>query len=252
MITALRKSFKSRFYKIILWVTILATGGVFSAFEMVRLFLGASTSHWVVKVNGKAIDYAVFTRKVADEQERVRMIRMQYGQYADLILQMMHASSNPEVMAVDATIRETLLDQSARHLALAVSSDFMAEKLNDLMFIQKELSDLVPMYVIEAPGVVNMRALRVYLQRNNISMETFEALVIQAIKRHTLGQLVSMADYIPSFELKRQFIKDYVSKRYSVKKLSLLTILNQLKKKQYLMLTCKIILIVKMQNQSGI
>ena len=230
MISMLRKSFKTRLYKIILWITILATGGVFSVFELIRLIIGGSTNKWVVKVNGHAIDSDMFARKVADEQERMRMIRAQYGPYADMIFQMIHASSDPEVAALDSVIREELLNESAQKLSLAIAPDYVQEKLKDLMFIQKELSDIVPMYVLEAPGVVNMRALRIHLQRTGMSMETFNELVAQAIKRHVLAQLVGAADYVPLFELKRKFIKDYVPKKYSIKTITMASMITEVSK----------------------
>jgi len=215
MISTLRKNFKTRFYKAVLWITILATGGVFSAFELVRLFFGSETKKWVVTVNGKAIDYGVFTRKVVDEQERMRALRAQYGAYADLLMQLMHASSDPKVAAIDSAIRESLLNQAAGSLSLSISPEYSADKLRDMMFLQKELSDVVPLFVLEAPGVINLRSLRVYLQRSGISTEQFDELVEQAIKRHLLAELVSSADYIPSFEVERLFRKDHVAKKYS-------------------------------------
>jgi hypothetical protein len=47
MITAIRKSFKSKAYKIILWITILALAGVFSLPELLKM---GEKSSWFAKV----------------------------------------------------------------------------------------------------------------------------------------------------------------------------------------------------------
>lgn len=213
MITAIRKSFQSKSYKIVIWITILALAGVFSIPQLIR---DLRTSTWVAKVNGAQIPYTDFVFKARAQEARIQMLRQQYGQLADLLLQSLGVSADPKIFALEMLIKEELIAEVAQRMNLRVSPTFVSEKLASPTFVQQELSDLVPVFVMDPYAGINMQALRAYLQRLRISMSDFEDKVDRVIERKTLMDLVNGALYLPDFVLKEQYRAEYLAKRYSI------------------------------------
>ena len=233
MITTIRKSFKTRAYKIVLWVTLLAAAGVFSVIEMARnLFFGSSqNSGWVLQVNDSKFFAPDFIRAVADQEERIKMLRAQYGQYADLYLQMMGMSTDPKLLAINSLTRKALLNGVATQLDLHASDETAQARLKDPMFIYQELSDYAPFFTWDhSLGGINPLALNEYHRRVGITTADFDAEVIKAAQREELKKLVEHSVYVPEFELKEQFAQTFLGRKFSVATISGEQILNRVKK----------------------
>lgn len=213
MITTLRRSFKSNFNKIILWITILALTGILTLPE---LFKRSSSSPWVALVNGDEVSYNDFARKAAMVQERMNSLRAQYGEYADFFFQALGFSADPKRMAMEQLIQESVLNQAASNLGMQVSDAYIAEKLSNPLFVQQELGDVVPMAVFDPSGGINPRALHNYLRHIRLSGAEFEENIEHALERKAMREIAAGASYIPELELKQQFIANYVDKNYSV------------------------------------
>jgi parvulin-like peptidyl-prolyl isomerase len=234
MIIALRKSIKSRTFRIILWVILLAACGAFSVFEFLRTsFFGGSSgnSPWIMKISGHSITMPEYMRAVADQEMRIRFIRSQYGQYADLYFQMMGMKLDPQALAVDALIRKTLLNTVADQLPLHVDSGLAQSQLNNPVLISQELSDIVPLSAWDpALGGINPLLLNAYLQQMHISSSEFDAQLVQGIKRNDVKNLVEHSIYIPEFELKEKFAQNYLGHKFTIATISLQDMLEQVKK----------------------
>ena len=195
-----------------LWVIFLAMavgGGLFSIFEMIRTsFFGQTTGNWVLQINKQVINAPEFMRSVAEQEERIRMIRSQYGQYADLYFQMMGMRLDPQDLAAKALIRKALLNQVAAQMPLAVSPEMAQSQLNNPMFISQEISDLVPFFTWDhSLGGVNPVMLHSYLQQIGVSTDEFNHELSLAIQRNDIRNLVEHGAYIPEFEPKSNLLK---------------------------------------------
>lgn len=233
MITLIRKSFKTRAYKIVLWITFLAVAGVFSVIEMARSFFFGSGSDkgWVLQVNNKSFYAPEFMRAVADQEERMRMLRAQYGQYADLYLQMMGMSTDPKALALNSLTRKALLNDVAQQLPLAVSEEKAQSHLKDPMFIYQELSDYAPLFAWDQSiGGINPLILAEYHRKAGISSADFAQELNNAVKRDVLKKLVEHSVYVPEFEIKENFAQNYLGRKFSIATISLEQILNRVKK----------------------
>ncbi len=213
MITEIRKSFKSKSYKIILWVTIFALAGVFSLPQLMRDF---GTKMWIVDVNGAQVPYSDFVVKAQAQEMRIQMLRQQYGQLADMLLQSLGVSADPKVFALQNLIKDELVTEVANASNVKISPTFIAEKLKSPQFVQQELSDLVPMFVMDPYTGINTQALRAYLQRMRMSMSDFEQSVDKILERRIVMDFLTGALYVPEFILKERYIADFVAKRYSL------------------------------------
>lgn len=233
MITVIRKSFKSRAYKIFLWVTLLAVAGVFSVVEMIKnIFTGkAGGSSWVLQVNNTTILMPEFARSVADQQERIRIMRAQYGQYADMYFQMMGLSLDPQRLALDSLVRKSLLNQIAAKMPLHVASDVAQSQLNNPMLISQELSDLVPFATWDPSlGGINRNLLHGYLRQMGISKPEFDEQLAQGIKRNDVRLLVEHAAYTPEFQTKQHFSNLFLGHKFSIATINSQDVLAQVKK----------------------
>ncbi len=232
MITLIRKSFKTRAYKIFLWITLLSVAGVVSLVEIIKnIFGGRTTSGWVLTVNRTTIGMPEYVRAVADQQERIRIMRAQYGQYADLYFQMMGLSLDPARLAVDSLIRKSLLNQVAHKMPLYVASDLAQSQLNNPMLISQELSDVVPFSTWDPSlGGINRNLLHGYLRQVGISSSDFAQLLAEGVKRNDVRLLVEHAAYTPEFQTKQQFSNLYLGHKFSIVTIGNQDMLAQAKK----------------------
>lgn len=232
MIIALRKSIKSRTFKIILWIVILAASGALSIFEFARSsFFGKTGMSWIFQVNGQKIYVPEFMRSVADQEERIRIMRAQYGQYADLYFQMMGMKMDPKELAANDLIRKALVNSVADKLPLYIDQESAQNQLNNPILISQEISDLVPFSTWDPSlGGINPLALQAYLQHVGVSSAEFNQQLVQAIKRSDVKKLVEHAAYTPEFELKEQFAKNYLGHKFSIAIISGQDILAHVKK----------------------
>ena len=218
-----------------LWTIFLAMtvgGGLFSLVEVIRMtFFGAPTANWVLQVNKHTITAPEFMRAVADQEERIRIVRSQYGQYADLYFQMMGMKLDPVGLATKSLIGKSLVNDVAAQLPLHVDKTVARAQLNNPMFISQEISDLVPFFTWDhSLGGINPVMLHQYLQQIGVSSDDFERELIKAVKRSDLKSLIDHGSYIPDFELKKQFAQNYLGHKFSIMTISEQNIQDQLKK----------------------
>ena len=213
MITAIRKSFKSKIYKVILWVTIVALAGLFS---LPGLFKMGSRVFWFAQVNNETISQSDYQQKVVLQEERMHALRAQFGAQADLLLQNLGMSLNPKVFAQDAVIQDALSNQAGKELSLHVSNEYVLERLSNPLFVRQELTDVVPFAVFDQSGLIDSRALHLYLQRMRITRGDFEQEIAQALKRHMLLGIVTVGSYVPEAFVTNQYRMSNARKKFSV------------------------------------
>lgn len=225
MITAIRKSFKSKIYKIILWVTILALAGLFS---LPGLFKMGSNTFWFAQVNNETISQSGYQQKVFLQEERMNALRAQFGAQADLLLQNLGMSLNPKLFAQDAVIQDALLNQVVKALSFTVSDSYVSERLSNPLFVRQELTDVVPFSVFDQSGMIDSRALHLYLQRMRMTIGDFEQKIAEALKRHMLLGIVTVGSYVPEMVMKNQMSS--AQKKFSVLTFSLDRLIDEEKK----------------------
>lgn len=226
MITAMRKHIKSRGFKIVLWICLLAVAGVFSVIELVKNAF--TPAQWIAKVNGTTIGYPEFARKTFYQEQEIKAIRAQLGNYADLWFQMLGISNDPQEQALEILTQEALLDQAVKKTGIVADKELSKEWLRHPEFLQT-IGDLVPPFALEN-GIINPQILRSYLQRAGVSNAEFESSLARALQRMIFTQLVKGAYYAPSIAVKNYFINEYVGKKFSIAAISFDTIKEGVKK----------------------
>lgn len=216
MIIDLRRYIKGRGFRVFLYIMLAAMAGVFSLAEVVRRY-ATRNNDWIVQVNGSTLPYADFTRKVRQQEQSIRMLRSQYGEYADMLFKTMGLQLNPKKLGFDSMVKEELLNQTFNFLGAHFNEQYIGKMLYNIQFIQKELADLIPFHAFDRSSQgINMQVVARHIQQMGMSMEDFHARLLQALQRYQGLQLVQLSGYIPNFELKRLFDREHRSKQFSV------------------------------------
>lgn len=187
------KSMRESFGMIAAVILIIGLIGIPSTFKEV-------TSIWAAKVNGRAISYQTYMREMVTQQERMQAFRAQYGQFADYLLASMGISSDPKQLALDTLIRQELLNELADNNHIALHPQFIVEKINDYDYVQNNLSDIVPLFILDQEGAINPEMLKLFTSRMGMSIGEFEQRVEQGLSRQFMMTVLQPLLYVPQFD----------------------------------------------------
>lgn len=212
MITKIRNNFKESGSKFILWIMLLSMIAVF----LPGLFKKSGEGHYatIAHINGKSIDAVDFERRVYHETERLNMFRMQFGAQADFFLKSL-GMNDPKALALNGLIQESLLNDVVKTLGIHVSPQFISQKLQDASYLYEELSDVIPFAAIDQQGL-NVPLVNRYLAYNRLSMQDFETMIENKIKRSLLLSLTSASAYVHKKQIMDDFIQNYCAKEYTI------------------------------------
>lgn len=214
MITTIRNQFKQSTYRYIVFfiVFVLALGMVSLPLLIKNEKAGIS---WVAKVNGKKISYQDFAREVAERSEWLAHVRSQYGQYTDILLQAMNIPTDPKALAIEMLIKENLINQCAHALGIQLNADYIAQSMNDQKYVQHYLGNVVPLFVFDQSGALNVEKLKAYLHHKGLSSEGFEEKVEKALVRLQAMRFIESSCYVSSFDIKQEYITTHLGKQFS-------------------------------------
>ena len=215
MITAIRRQLKGSTYRLVLLFIVFAI--VLSMVLLPTLIRRSGAGGpWAIRINNQEIAYQEFMREVSEQRDRLAAFRAQYGQFADLLLQSMGFSIDPKALAFDVLVKEELINQLADQIGLYLHADIITQNIYDQEFVRQHLADVVPPFVFDQSGNLNMQALSNYLKRRGFSVRAFERKVERILARQQIMEIVASTSYIPEFDMKQQFIADNLRKKFSI------------------------------------
>lgn len=226
MITVIRRYFKSS-SQIVLWVVIAAfiIGLMPMAFRQM-----SKSSIWAIRVNGQEIGYQEFVIEQDRQRERLMAFRAQYGPQADWFLSLLGAV-NPQILAMRALAKQELFNQFADKIGVHISDEFVVKKINDPLFIQQELSTIIPVQIIDPKTGINQEMLSKYLKRFGLSSELFERQIERMLVDKLVTDIVTSTLYVPEFDIQQRFLALHAKKSFSLLSFSLDSFLKEAKKK---------------------
>lgn len=214
MITTIRNQFKTSTYRyVIFFIVFVLAMGMVSLPSLIKNEKEAVS--WAVKVNGKKILYQDFAREVAERSEWLSHVRAQYGQYADLLLQAMNISTDPKALALEMLIKENLVSELASEIDIHLHPDYIMQSMNDQKYAQQNLANVLPAFVFDQAGGLDVEKLKMFLQHKGLSIEAFENNVEKTLKSLQLMQFIGSTTYVPSFDSKQDFIATRLGKQFS-------------------------------------
>lgn len=229
MITTIRNQFKQTTYRYVMFCIVLIIAlGMISLPSLIKQ--EKATVSWIAKVNGNKISYQNFAQEVADRSEWLMHVRSQYGQYADFLLQAMNISTDPKALAMEILVKESLIDQCAQSLGIHLHSDYVFQSMNDQKYVQHYLGNIVPLFVFDQSGALNIDKLKAFLKHKGMSAKGFEEKVEQALTRLQCMRFIESSCYVPSFDSRQEYIVTQLGKQFSYITFSLDQFLSQEKK----------------------
>lgn len=229
MITVMRRHIKSKLFKYVLWFFVLILGIVFI---MPNLGDRLKGPQWVARVNDHEIDGASFYRTVAKQEYNIRIMREQYGSYADMFIQMLGLNQDPKVLAYHELVREAVVDSVVDVIPLHIDKDYRDQKFNDPMFVQQSgLYNLLPLGFFTPQGN-DEAGLRLYLSRMGLGMSQFETEVERALGRYIALELSGLANYTTQYMINNALEADLAEKKFAIISFSLDRIKNEEGKKE--------------------
>ena len=228
MIIAIRRYLKGPGFKAILWLTLISVAGFWGLPSLFRrTSRGGAGGPAVASVNGIEISHKEYNRVTNIQQEFLRRLRTQYGQYADLFIQAMGLNSDPKALALDILIREALINEAADALHINITPGYIESQLEHPEVVHKQLAQILPSYVFDETGNINPAALNRYLAHERLSNEDLNELIKDAFSRELALELVNAAAYVPQYAMQEQFMRDFAKKQYSVMTLAFDPILKK-------------------------
>ena len=219
MITVIRKHIKSSLFKAVMWLFILILGAMFLMPDMISNRM--QTTPWIIRVNNVEIDGQTFGHAVAKQEYNIRVLRQQYGQYADIFMQMLGLDRDPKKVALQELVRDEVINQVVDNIPLYIDRDYIDQKFNDLNFVQQSgLYTVLPLGFFSAQGI-NEDALRDYLSKMGITGPQFETAVEKAMARYIALELAGLAAYTPSYMLDDAIQDELGKKNYALLTFSL-------------------------------
>lgn len=197
MISDMRKHFQSPFYKAAVWVGVVALAGIFSIPTLIK---ERNPNPWVIKVNNFEIGAKEFNWALVEKHEWLSMVRAQYGEQTDFLLQAFGIMTDPVSLAMEAVIKDSLISDLASRMNLCFHSHTVQERLVDPGFIKYYLGSLVPPSALSGDGFINTAILKNFLARKGMKPAEFEEQVERAIERKMVMDIFAVGAYVPLFD----------------------------------------------------
>ena len=226
MIGTIRTMMQKSGAKIILWITLisLAGGSFISFFRFSRRFKTDS----VARVNDQQISFAEFKRKHAEALHVVQEVRRMYGPQADMVLGLWGLDKKPDEYAMEALVGEKVVQSAAGELKAEVNKEYVQAKLRDPLFVREHLGGIIPPQALSG-GSLDVTVLKYALQRQGISEEQFDEILVDAMKRALFQRLVDGSIYIPQMMVKDTYEREYLKKKFGTLRLPLSDYLKKVK-----------------------
>jgi hypothetical protein len=231
MISYLRRALANKIvFRIVIWATVVALGCSMFVVGLFKRF-GRNPQMVPEVVNGYQITNWELRRRVDHENQRINMIRRQYGNQADLVLRMQGMSeTNVQEHALAALRQQKLLVYAADQLGLDLSSEYVGHKLGDKNFMLVHMGDYVHPNMVSG-DMINYDALYKILQRQGLSPACFETVVDERLKGVAVLNVANGGIYVPKSDLLDTYNSYYRRKKFMVVKVPLAAYSKQLEAK---------------------
>ena len=187
MIHIFRKEMKK--WHTVLWVVVASL--VLSSVTAFIFYRPRSGSDAVATVNGESIQFDQYRQSLLEIQERISSIKSlarAYGMSEEVFLSTFLGFSKPEDIALDACIKEALVDRVKDQFAITIDDEWFKQEL------VKSLPQL-----LDQGGNINMDSYKGYLQRLGTTPVDFEKRKEAEMARGIVNHFIFNASYMPQF-----------------------------------------------------
>lgn len=192
MITLLRSSLKDGGMATIVWVAV----GSMIIGSALPLVMKKGSEDWALKVNGIEVPYNIYASELAMVRQYISMLRAQYGQFAEYLLQSM-GFSDPQSMTLQQLINQQLMISGYKSQGIVVGEETVNQKLNDKKFVEDVCGDLLPSFLYR-DGIIDNNLLKNYLQQRGMTIDQLQDRIHERVATQFMQQSLEQLSYIPS------------------------------------------------------
>ncbi len=192
MITLLRNSLKDGGMTTIVWVAV----GSMIIGSALPLVMKKGSEDWALKVNGTEVPYSVYASELAMVRQYISMLRAQYGQFSEYLLQSM-GISDPQTTTMQQLINQQLMVYGYKAQGIAVGQETVNQKVSDKKFVEDACSDLLPAFIYR-DGVVDNNLLKNYLQQRGMTIDQLQERIHERVATQFMQQSLEQISYIPA------------------------------------------------------
>ena len=218
MITALRNSLKDGGMTTIVWV---AVGSMIIGSALPLVMKKSSSEAWALRINGVEVPYATYAAEVAMMREYINMLRAQYGQFADYLLQNM-GFSDPQQMTMQQLITQQLMVYGYTAQGIAVGKEAVNQKLADKSFVDESCADLLPAFLYKDNKVDN-NLLKLYLQQRGMTVDQLEERLQERVGTIFMQHALEQLSYLPEASVKASEAMQGATKELALVRIPLAT-----------------------------
>ncbi len=203
--------------QVLIFIMIFAIAGVsFTGF--IALFK-QSKEHSVGHIGSRYILRHDLEIRIDEYHRLVAYFEQQFGSFAKAFLSM-QGLQDPTTFVLQRLKSETVLADIYDNSSLTISSDYITQKLHDTNFLFSSLGSFVPPYVVDNLGGINQKALAQHLLRHGITIEMFDGIVSNVLKKDFATKLLRDSFYDPTYDNGRnQCIAEKAKKTFVVGRL---------------------------------
>lgn len=228
IIMKMRDKIKGRLGQALLFVLFLTMFAGLGISRFAMRFLGSTDA--IAVVNGTEITTHAFNYAVQDADQKIQMIRRQYGQQADIVMQLYGISNNPQQTALQQVIYNALLEHVANKMHITLSKEYLEVRLGNPQFIISRIGHVLPSYIYDAKLGVNTPALMEFLHTPAMR---FTKYMLEQELRNQFALLITQAGfYYPQFVSQALLADATTDKKFEYQVFTLSDFVAQVKKEK--------------------
>lgn len=216
---------RTKAYRGLFWLAVLGLASVGSIPLLFKSFLQSTDA--VALVNGRPITQLEFDSRIAAEERKIAAYRERFGEMADSILAMIGMSKNPRETALESLIQEKILLGVADDLHIALSPQFVAQRLRDPQLLFGLFGEMLPQSLLDKQGNLQYDRFSVFLKHQGLTVGLFEQAVEDMLRDSLVATLAQGAALVTNATRLEKEYQDYAPKTYTVVTVPLSSYLKQ-------------------------
>lgn len=196
MITSLRNSLKDGGMTTIVWV---AVGSMIIGSALPLVMKKSSQDGWALRVNGMEVPYTTYAAELAMIRDYISMLRAQYGQFADYLLQSM-GFSDPQQMTMQQLITQKLMVYGYNTQGISIGQEAVNQKIADKQFVEQSCGDLLPSFLYK-DNTIDNNMLKLYLQQRGMTVEELQERIQERVGTVFMHNVLEQFSYLPAQSL---------------------------------------------------
>jgi len=210
-------------------LTVLSLAGIPTFF---KLFFEQGQS--IAVVDGIAITPLEYQEEVYRKEQQLAALRNRLKEMnlSDEMLRAFGINTNTRESALDELINKKMIASVAQQLHVNLDRDYVAQVLRNPQALYSYLADSIPHELISQHGTIDVQRLKLFLQKQGKTIESFDAVIEEKMKQQLVLALVQGAGVVSSAAITEATLQQHAPKSFAVTTISYAPYIKALEKQQ--------------------